>query len=158
MQHVEVKRVFDAPIERVWERYTDHVSWTQWAGLGKVRLDREGVPPPNGVGCVRVIASGGVKVYEEVLTFDPPRRMTYRVVRGGIPMRDHLGEVDLEAQGDRTLLTWRCRFDSRIPGLGGLFRALITRLFRNALEQLAKDLRTGAGRSGLGAGPHPVRG
>jgi uncharacterized protein YndB with AHSA1/START domain len=156
MQHVEVKRVFDAPIETVWNRYTDHVSWTEWAGLGKVALDREGNPPPNGVGCVRVIASGGVKVYEEVVGFEPPRRMTYRIVRGGLPLKDHLGEVTFEPDGDRTLVTWRCRFDSRIPGLGGVFRFFITRLFRNGLEGLAKDLR--AGRVGVGAGPHPVRG
>jgi uncharacterized protein YndB with AHSA1/START domain len=141
MQHVEVKRVIDAPIETVWNRYTDHVSWTEWAGLGKVTLDRRGDPPPNGVGCVRVISSAGVKVYEEVLSFEPPRRMTYRVVRGGLPFRDHLGEVSFEPRGEGTLVTWRCRFDSRIPGLGGLFRLFITRLFRNALEGLAKALR-----------------
>ena len=142
MQYVEVKRVIDAPIDTVWARYTDHVSWTEWAGLGKVTLDRQGDPPPNGVGCVRAIASGGVKVIEEVLTFESPRRMTYRIVRGGLPIRDHLGEVDFEPHGDRTLVTWRCRFDSKIPGLGWIFRFFITRLFRNALEGLAKDLTT----------------
>jgi uncharacterized protein YndB with AHSA1/START domain len=138
MQHVEVKRVIEAPIDAVWNRYTDHVSWTEWAGLGKVTLDRPGEPPPNGVGCVRVISSAGVKVYEEVLSFEPPRRMTYRVVRGGIPFRDHLGEVDFAPHAKGTLVTWRCRFESRIPGLGGLFRVFITRLFRNALDGLAE--------------------
>ena len=128
-------------LKRVWSRYTDHVSWTEWAGLGKVTLDRQGEPPPNGVGCVRAISSSGVKVLEEVLTFDAPRRMTYRIVRGGLPIKDHLGEVDFEAHGDRTLVTWRCRFDSKVPGLGGVFRFFITRLFRNALEGLAKDLK-----------------
>ena len=141
MQYVEVKRVIDAPIDAVWARYTDHVSWTEWAGLGKVTLDRQGDPPPNGVGCVRAISSGGVKVVEEVLSFEPPRRMTYRIVRGGLPIKDHLGEVDFEPHGDRTLVTWRCRFDSKIAGLGGLFRFFITRLFRNALEGLVKDLQ-----------------
>lgn len=141
MQHVEVVKIINAPVQKVWDRYTDHVSWTQWAGLGKVRLAKEGVPPPNGVGCVRVISSGGVEVHEEVLSFDAPRRMTYRVIKGGIPIKDHLGEVEFEAQGDATHITWRCRFDSKIPGLGGVFRWLITRLFRNALKGLERTMR-----------------
>jgi len=137
---VEVQQVFAAPIETVWDRYTDHVSWTEWAGLGRVRLDREGVPTPNGVGCVREFSSFGAKVYEEVLTFDRPRRMTYRIVRGGLPIRAHLGEVLFEPRDGGTLVTWRCQFESRIPGLGGVFRAFITRLFRNALQALARRL------------------
>ena len=140
MQRVEVQQRIAAPIETVWDRYTDHASWTDWAGLGRVRLEREGVPPPNGVGCVREISSAGVAVYEEVLTFDRPHRMTYRVVRGGLPIRDHLGEVLFEARDGATLVTWRCQFNSRIPGLGVVFRLVITRLFRNALSSLARRL------------------
>jgi len=140
VQRVEVQQRIAAPIETVWDRYTDHASWTDWAGLGRVRLEREGVPPPNGVGCVREISSAGVAVYEEVLTFDRPHRMTYRVVRGGLPIRDHLGEVVFEARDGATLVTWRCQFNSRIPGLGGVFRLVITRLFRNALSSLARRL------------------
>lgn len=140
MQQVEVSKIIHAPLQNVWDRYTDHVSWTQWAGLGKVRLAREGVPPPNGVGCVRVISSGGIEVHEEVLTFEAPRRMTYRVVKGGIPIRDHLGDVQFEALNDATRIVWRCQFNSKIPGLGGAFRWLVTRLFRNALNGLAKAM------------------
>ena len=140
MKQVEVRRVIDAPVRAVWDRYTDHVSWSEWAGMGKVRLEREGDPPPNGVGCVRVISNGGVSVYEEVLTFDAPTRMTYRVVRGGIPIKDHLGEVNFEPHDGGTLITWRCQFNSRIPGLGGAFKALITWLFRGALRGLSRDL------------------
>jgi uncharacterized protein YndB with AHSA1/START domain len=140
VKKVEVRQRIEAPVQKVWDRYTDHVSWTDWAGMGKVRLEREGTPAPNGVGCVRVISSAGVSVHEEVLSFDRPHRMTYRVVKGGIPIKNHLGEVTFEPEGTATLVTWRCQFDSRIPGLGGLFRALITRLFRNALRGLAREL------------------
>lgn len=142
MQKVETRQVIEAPVEVVWDRYTDHVSWTDWAGLGKVSLDREGVPAPNGVGCVRVLSNLGVKVFEEVLTFERPQRMTYRVVKGGIPIKDHLGEVIFESHERGTLVTWRCRFNSKVPGLGGVFRLLVTKLFRNALANLAQVARS----------------
>ncbi len=137
MQHVEVKRAIAAPRQAVWDLYTDHVSWERWSRIGKVRLERQGTPPPNGVGCVRVISKGGVSVYEEVLSFEPPRAMTYRVVRGGIPIRDHFGEVLFADHGEETLITWRCRFNSRIPGLGFAFRKLVERIFSDTLASLA---------------------
>jgi hypothetical protein len=139
MQKVEVQQMIAAPVRQVWERYTDHVSWSEWAGMGRVRLDREGVPPPNGVGCVRAIGPAVATAFEEILSFEIPQRMTYRVIRGGIPIKDHLGEVLFEAQGDATLITWRCRFNSRVPGLGPFLRVLVSSLFRRALASLARD-------------------
>jgi uncharacterized protein YndB with AHSA1/START domain len=139
MQQVEVERRFDAPPAQVWRVYTDHARWSEWAGLGRSRLATEGHPDRNGVGAVRCFTTGPTSVYEEVLAFEPEKRMTYRVVRGGIPiMTNHLGEVLLEPDGAGTRLVWRCRFDSTVPGLGAPMRWLITRLFARALAGLAR--------------------
>jgi uncharacterized protein YndB with AHSA1/START domain len=138
LQHVEVKRVIEAPLQAVWDRYTDHLSWNDWAGLGKVVLDRQGTPAPNGTGCVRAIGPRGFQAFEEVLAFEPPQRMTYRLVKGGLPIKNHLGEVLFSAHDKGTLITWRCQFDSRIPGLGPVFRAFITWLFGAALRGLVR--------------------
>lgn len=141
MQHVEVSHVYDAPIERVWERYTDHRGWTRWARVGRVTLAREGTPTPDGVGCVRRIVTGGFAVEEEVTAFEPPRRMTYTLVRGAVPMRNHAGEVLFEPLGpQRTRVTWRCRFDGVLPGIGPLVRLGITRLFATVLARLERAL------------------
>ncbi len=138
MQHVEVSRRFAAPPQRVWEVYTDHAGWKEWAGFSRSWLETEGRPDRNGTGAVRAFGAGPVVAYEEVLDFEPPKRMTYRVVKGPLPMKNHLGEVIFEPDGDGTRVTWRCRFDSRVPGLGWPMRALVTRVFRNALEGLAR--------------------
>jgi len=144
VQKIEVRHVFDKPVQAVWDRYTDHVGWTKWAGLGTARLTREGVPAPNGVGCVRAFSRAGITaVQEEVTSFDPPRRMTYRIVKGGGPIKDHRGEVVFEPHPDGTLLTWRVQFRSGIPGLGGILRAMIEGMFRRALAHLDEHLRDG---------------
>lgn len=140
MHQVEVHHHFSAPIERVWARYTDHASWSTWAGLGRVTLAREGTPAPNGVGCVRQFAAGGMGLQEEVLTFEPPHRMTYRICRGGGPIADHHGEVLMQPRDGGTDITWRCHFRSRVPGLGSLMRLGIARSFRSALRGLERDL------------------
>jgi hypothetical protein len=117
--------------------YTDHAGWAEWGGVGTARIEREGSPPPNGAGCIRVLGPGRFAAHEEILDFEPGRRMTYRIVKGGIPIRDHFGEVLFEPDGDGTRIVWRCRFESKIPGLGPVFRALVARLFRGVLDGMA---------------------
>jgi uncharacterized protein YndB with AHSA1/START domain len=138
VQHIEVRRHFAAPPQQVWDVYTDHAGWSAWAGFKRSRLQVEGAPEKNGVGAVRVLGTGPVDAVEEVLEFEPPKRMTYTIVRGGLPMKNHLGEVVFEPDGDGTLVTWRCRFDSGIPGLGGALRVMVRRVFRTALDGLAR--------------------
>jgi len=141
MQHVEVVRRLPQPPERVWEVYTDHGSWREWAGFQRSWLEREGEPDRNGVGAVRGFGSGPVDVFEEVLEFEAPRRMVYAVVRGGLPMKNHRGEVQLEPSDGGTRVVWRCRFEPRVPGTGWLLRLAVTRVFRQALAGLARRLQ-----------------
>ncbi len=145
MQKVEVVRTIAAPIQKVWDVYTDHASWKEWAGMGRSFLEKEGSPDRNGVGAVRGLGSGPVVAYEEVLEFEPPHRMVYTVLRGGLPMKNHRGEVVFEAQGDATRVVWRCRFESRIPGLAAPMRIAVTRVFRQALAGLARCLEAPRG-------------
>ena len=140
MQNVEVVRLFDTAPEDLWAVYTDHAGWSRWAGFQKSYLEKKGSPDPNGTGAVRVLGSSGVDAVEEVLDFEPPRRMTYRIVRGALPMKNHLGEVCLEPDGNGTRLVWRCRFESKIFGLGWLLQGIVTTFFRRALAGLDRHL------------------
>lgn len=141
MQLVEIQHFIPAPVETVWARYTDHRAWARFVGTVQVTLQPEGDPAPNGVGCVRVFSLAGREVVaEEVTAFTPPARMTYRIVRGGGPIRHHAGEVLLAAEGQGTRVTWRCQFDSAVPGLGPLMRIGIGGFFRRVLRSVAADL------------------
>jgi uncharacterized protein YndB with AHSA1/START domain len=138
---VEVRRTFRAPRARVWAEYTDHAGWTRWAGVGKVRLVREGQPERDGVGAVRAISNLGVEVHEEVTGFEPERRMTYRIVGGPVPMRDHAGEVLLDEEGGVTTVRWRCQFRPAFPGLGLVLRLVTRGTFERVLGRLERRLR-----------------
>ena len=85
-------------------------------------------------GANMISAMGGIK--ELVKTGKPVRAIG--IVGDQGPIRDHMGEVHFEPDGDGTRLVWRCHFNSRIPGLGGAIRWFIARMFRNALESLAR--------------------
>jgi uncharacterized protein YndB with AHSA1/START domain len=142
MVKIHVAQHVAAPREQVWEFYTDHAGWTDWAGAGRVQLERAGDETRNGVGCVRAIGVG-VKVLEEVVTFDVPKRMVYRVVGGAVPMRDHEGEVSFEDEPGGTLVTWRCRFEPTIPGTGWLMQRTVRLFFGRVLSRLARLAKKG---------------
>lgn len=138
MQHIHVERFIHGTPEAVFDTYTDHVGWADWGGLSDASIAKEGHPEPNGSGCVRVFGPPKFAAYEEVLEFERPKRMTYRVLRGGIPIKNHRGEVHFEAEGTGTRIRWDVRFDSKIPGLGLVLRLGLTRFFKGVLDGLAE--------------------
>lgn len=138
LQHVEVEHRYSATPAEVWGVYTDHAGWSGWAGVPGSRLLIPGRADPNGVGSVRELGRWPITSREEVIDFEPPRRMTYRLVGGAIRLRDHLGEVVIEPDGDGTRLVWRCHFRAPLPGLGGFLRAGIELFFRRALIGLER--------------------
>ena len=142
MEKVLVQRLIPAPIDEVWACYTDHRGWVRFLGIGKVHLQPEGHPAPDGVGCVRHISVAGLEmVAEEVTVFEPPCRMKYRVIKGGGPICNHDGEVLFVPEGNGTLVTWRCEFDSSVPGLGPAIRFGVTRVFHFILRGVERQLR-----------------
>lgn len=144
MQKVEVTRRIPAPREAVWKQYTDWPSWSRWARIGKVRVDPKGRDDPNGVGAVRIISNGGISAYEEILVFQPPSRVEYRVIKGGLPMKDHHGWTLFEPDGEGTRVTWKCQFNSRVPGMAWLWGAIAGLVFRIALTGLERAVVKGA--------------
>eukprot|EP01137_Pigoraptor_chileana_P020229 Opistho-2@82329 len=135
-----------AHIDAVFDFYTDHVGWPAWTSAGSVALEKEGTPNKNGVGCIRAITTAGVfTVREEVLTFERPHNMTYRVLSGMPVMSDHLGEVAFEecdvdgANGEKkrgTRIVWKCRFLATF-GFGWAVVPVARNFFRSALDNLA---------------------
>ena len=138
MQRVAVSKWIEASPQGVWDLYTDHVSWQRWAGLGRVRLAETGSPERDGAGCVREISRLGFRVLERVEEFEPPTRMTYRVVGGMFPVRNHLGVVEFSAEGAGTRVDWSCEFESAIPGISGWLRLIVTRTFTDVLVRLSR--------------------
>jgi uncharacterized protein YndB with AHSA1/START domain len=139
VQHVEVEHQYQQSPQAVWDVYTDHAGWKEWAAAPGACLVKEGVSERNGTGAVRGFIGG---LREEILDFEAPKRMTYRVTAGSFPIRNHHGEVELEPVGEGTRLIWRCRFESKIPGLGALLQRYVSWTFSRSLAGMARHMAT----------------
>jgi carbon monoxide dehydrogenase subunit G len=136
MQEVKVQAEVGAALEDVWSVFTDHAGWQRWAGVDEVVVRQPGEPAPNGLGAILVRRARGLAVEEEITAFEPPRRLVYQLV-GGLPLRDHEGEVYFEPLGERTRIDWRVRFRPWLPGTGGLLAQLLRRQMEGVLRRLA---------------------
>ncbi len=109
-----IRASVNAPIEVVFDVLTDHRRYAEFTPLRSSTLEREGTPPPNGVGAVRVLELVGPPLREEVTLYEPPRLFGYRLL-SGLPSRTHLGQVELSENGQRTLMSYRVDTSPSIP-------------------------------------------
>jgi uncharacterized membrane protein len=109
MVEVHMQQLFGAPPARVFAVITDHGRMGEWIDGAKVTIEKPGTPAPNGLGAVRKVSAFGPAIFEEVVRWEEPRAMDYRVIRG--PLRNHLGELRFEPAPDGgTQLDYRIRF------------------------------------------------
>jgi carbon monoxide dehydrogenase subunit G len=101
-----------APADVVWRVLTDHEGMSSWSPGVRVTLERAGDPRTGGVGAVRLVRAGGMRIRELVTAIEPERRLTYRCL-GGLPLRDYGGDVVLTADGGRTEVSWAISARSR---------------------------------------------
>jgi hypothetical protein len=138
MQIVEARAHSAADREAVWRLVADARGWSRWGAWQSAELEREGDPPAGGIGAVKALKRGRVVSREEVTEFEPPARFGYRLL-SGLPLRGYEAQVTLAAApGGGTDITWRSRFEPKIPLTGGLFRRALQRFTQDTAERLAR--------------------
>lgn len=141
MNQFEIERIVRAPREVAFARYTDHAGWSEWAGVGRVSLFRPGRTERDGIGCVRSF-DRLLGLREEVTEFRAPEVMSYRIVRGGFPLKRYRGHVVFEPHPDGTRVVWRTTFASRVPLIGKLAASALRVGFTRVLERFARDVES----------------
>ena len=111
-------RQIAAPQQTVFDVLTEHERYAAITPLRKSVLERSGDPAPNGVGAIRVLSSVGPPLREEVIAYESPSRFSYKLI-SGLPVRNHVGTVELSAEGDGTRMVYAVRTLPTLPLVGG---------------------------------------
>lgn len=109
----------------------------QWSGFKPITVRRAGIDERNGYGSERLMNGPGGNVVEQVIGWQPPHHLRYRVTQGS-PFVCHQGEILLRELGQATELIWRIRFRPKLPGTGHLLRALLQRMLGTMLVKRLK--------------------
>jgi uncharacterized protein YndB with AHSA1/START domain len=127
-----------APPEVVFDVLTDHRRYNEITPVRKAELEREGEPSPNGVGAIRVLTVVPPPMREEVIAYERPSRFSYKVL-SGLPVRDHVGTVELKAENGGTEMAYAVKSTPTIPLVGSVFMVVLKKAIRDLMAGVAKE-------------------
>ena len=135
--HVSVTATTSASTAAVYKLLAEGASWPAWSPIDRAELERPGEPPPEGVGAIRVLRRGRTTGRDEILELVPDRRLVYATL-SGVPVRDYVGQVDLEDQaGGGTTIHWHSSFYPKVRGTGWLLDHALRRFLAACADGLA---------------------
>ena len=134
-RHIEVTAHSRATPDVVFGLLRDGSTWPGWSPIESIELEREGDPPPEGPGAIRVNRRGRTTGRDQIVDVAPDQRFAY-VSLSGLPVRDYQAEVELQLKADGTDIHWRASFFPKMPGTGWL----LERGLRRFLSQCAKGV------------------
>lgn len=126
-----------APPDAVWPLLVDATAWSRWTRIPRAEREREGTPPPDGVGSIRRLGAGRFGSREQVVVFEPMRHFAY-ILLSGLPVQSYRADVELTSDGEGTLITWRGRFVPRGRGSGPVLERFLRRTINGFARGLAR--------------------
>ena len=138
MASFSFEREVAAPPGVVFDVLVDHRRYSEITPLRKSALEREGDPAPNGVGAIRVLGAVGPSLREEVLAYQPSTRFSYTLL-SGLPVRDHVGTVELTPQGEGTKVVYAVRTTPTVPVVGVAIVGVVKFGVKQLLDGIATE-------------------
>ena len=139
-QHIQIRQLFNAPVDTIFDILTDHASFGQVINANIKRVVDSPGDNQNGVGSVRRINAFPAPAFEEtVVTFEPNQLMEY-VISKGSPIKKHMGRMEFSEEHDQTRLEYAIIFEPKLPFLllGSIIKNAIEKSIREGLQGLAK--------------------
>jgi carbon monoxide dehydrogenase subunit G len=130
----------------VFDAVAEPRGWKHW--FPGVREASYTSPPPYGVGTVREANVGGTRWVEELIAWEAPKQWGWTVLRTSVPFaRAQVELFEFIEAGGRTRVRWTLALEPRLLAHVGapLAGGMISRLLRNAMENLAAYLERNAG-------------
>lgn len=143
MDSIQVKKQFNVPIATIFELLAQHDTYNQIfapAQIVKIK-DSNDVLRPDGVGSIRQVKLGVVKLLKEQITLlEVNKRIEYTVIQNTL-IQHHLGIIEFEALNDaQTLVTYTIQLTVGVPFIGKLILNQLKGALKGGFSKLAKSI------------------
>jgi hypothetical protein len=137
MQRVHVVQDFPQPVDELFAYLSEHENLEPLFGA-KVRRLTDGTDGTrNGVGSSRELRVGPTPPFvETIVEVVPEELIRYRITKGGV-LKDHEGVMRFSPTPTGSRLDYTIDFDGRLPGIGPIVRAGLTRSVSKGLKAYA---------------------
>jgi uncharacterized protein YndB with AHSA1/START domain len=125
----------------VFRLLADSSTWSQWTPFSHVTEVAPGPDGGDGVGAVKQTRYRGMTGRERIVAITPDRQLAYAYIKGVFTasIRDYVAVVDLDDEGDGTVIHWRSTFRARFPGSGWLPRRILKAFLQRCADGLAEE-------------------
>ena len=139
---IKLYQEFDAPVEQVWEAFSDHNNFGKMMGQDIKRIvNSADAGNVNGVGSVRSIKIPMVAFEETIVKSEKPVCIEYQISKG-LPLDYHYGIMQFKSLPDgRTALDYTVKLSLKIPLLGGVVAVALKRGLGSGLRNYARRLK-----------------
>jgi hypothetical protein len=135
-QQIDERAWSAASPKTVYALLADGATWPTWSGIDSFELRSPGDHGGESLNAVRVFRTGRTTSVERLVELVPGRRLSYALL-SGLPLRDYRADVDLLPGDGGTLIHWHSTFVAKRAGTGWLYRRVLSRFIRQAVEGLA---------------------
>ncbi|WP_067673462.1 SRPBCC family protein [Nocardia miyunensis] len=145
MRTVKLERTIRAPLADVFEWLTDATNFQRVPIIRRVTLVRPGNVVEHGVGAVRLLVTPLVRVTEEIVEYEPPRLIRYKLLGSYPPMRAQDGCLEFKETEDGAWIRWTAHFEVGAPLFADLWTAgmapMVVGGIRSVLSTAERELR-----------------
>lgn len=116
-----------------WDFHVDHEWYTKSdIMIGEIDLLKEGKDHSSGLGAVRKLTIGNIKLEEDIVAYDAPSYFSYAVREGGMPVKNYVEEFFFESKDNGLLLRYKGSFSPKPFGTNWLFKYI----FRSRMQKM----------------------
>ncbi|MFI5780472.1 SRPBCC family protein [Nocardia sp. NPDC051570] len=115
MRTVDLERTIQAPIADVFDWLTDATNYQRVLLIRRVTLVRPGDIAEHGVGAVRLLVTPLMRITEEIVEYDPPNLMRYKILHSVPPLRSQDGFISFAKNERGTRVHWHTQFEVAAP-------------------------------------------
>ncbi|MEU0540101.1 SRPBCC family protein [Nocardia sp. NPDC005978] len=138
MRTVDVERTLRAPLPDVFDWMTDATNFQRVPMCRRVTLVRPGNTNGHGVGAVRLIVTPLIRLTEEIVEYNPPELVRYRLLKSVPPLRHQEGFIAFKAVPHGTQVRWFSTFEIASPILPGLWTAMFLPVIRTGFHMVLR--------------------
>jgi hypothetical protein len=138
-REIDITAGSGAKVDAVYALLADGTTGPRWSPIESYELETG--TGPDGIGEIRIYGRGRTTGRDQIVEQVPGRRFAYRSL-SGLPVRDYLGQVDLEPSPTGSTIRWRASFFAKFPGTGALVERGIRRFLDECVQGLARYAAT----------------
>lgn len=129
------ERRIKADNQKVWQLISD-LSSSPGHGVEVLVVDPG---KKNGIGMVRDITIGKMRIRERIEEIEAGKSFTYSIIQG-TPTRSYKGKAQIAKLGDETSLTWSGDFVPKIPLTGPVIRMVAKKNVSKYIDAVLSNL------------------